>query len=270
MTAASPPDRSSRHLTKRGRLFYGFLGTLLVVLAMEILTRTGVMNAKYAPPPSVILVELARLATTPVYWIALLQTLQGWVVGFVLAFGIAVPTAILIASISLIRHATRPIVEFLRPVPGVALIPVAILLFGTGTEPKIFLVTFACIWPLLVQTVLGLRDIDPTQLTTALSYRIPLKDRILHVIIPAATPYIATGIRIAATTGILVALTSELIIGSPGIGREIALAQAGNATVMMYALIATSGLLGIVINTLILVLERRTLHWHPSHRQVIR
>lgn len=269
MTTAKQ-DRSSRSLTPRGRVVYGIVGTLLVVVFMEWLSRSEVVDSQYAPPPTVILAEVARLATMPTFWIAIAQTLQGWAIGFVLAFGIAIPSAILIASLSLVRHATRPIVEFLRPVPGVALIPVAILLFGTGIEPKIFLVTFACIWPLLVQTVRGLKDVDPTQLTTAASYRIPGRDRVLRVIIPAASPYIATGIRIAATTGILVAVTCELIIGSPGIGREISLAQAGNATVLMYALIATTGILGIVINTLILVLERRTLRWHPAYREVVR
>src|SRR5690606_34601906 len=100
--------------------------------------------------------------------------------------------------------------------------------------------------------------------------RVPAPDRVLHVIIPAASPYIATGIRIAATTGILVAVTCEYIIGSPGLGREISLAQAGNATVMMYALIAATGILGIFINTVILIGERRILRWHPSYREVAR
>jgi ABC-type nitrate/sulfonate/bicarbonate transport system permease component len=269
-TATRGRYRAPRPLTARGRAVSGIVGTIVAVLLVEILIRTGAVDGRYVPPPSVVAVELARLATTPAYWIALGQTLQGWALGFALAFGIAVPVGILISTISVVRHATRPLVEFLRPVPGVALIPVAILLFGTGLEPKVFLVTFACTWPLLVQTIRGLRDVDPTQLTTAASYRIPRGELILRVIIPAASPYIATGIRIAATTGILVGVTCELIIGSPGIGREITFAQAGNATVMMYALIATTGILGIAINLLILVFERRILRWHPSYREIVR
>jgi ABC-type nitrate/sulfonate/bicarbonate transport system permease component len=164
--------------------------------------------------------------------------------------------------------ALRTLVEFLRPVPSVALIPVAILLFGVGYESKIFLVAFASIWPLLIQTLSGLRDVDPAALTTAAVYRIPRTDRVLRVLVPSALPYVATGLRIASTTGLIVALVAELIIGAPGLGQAITLAQAGNAVTLMYALIISAGLLGLGLNFVLLRLERAVLHWHPSQREV--
>jgi ABC-type nitrate/sulfonate/bicarbonate transport system permease component len=185
-----------------------------------------------------------------------------------IAAAIAVPLAILMSGNDYVHRALRTIVEFLRPVPSVALIPVAILLFGVGFESKVFLVAFASLWPLLVQTLAGLRDVDPAALTTAAVYRIPRAHRILRVVVPSALPYVATGLRIASTTALIVALVAELVIGAPGLGQAITLAQAANAVALMYALIISTGLLGLGLNALFLRIERAVLHWHPAHREV--
>jgi ABC-type nitrate/sulfonate/bicarbonate transport system permease component len=159
------------------------------------------------------------------------------------------------------------VIEFLRPVPSVALIPLAILVYCTGLTSKVFLVAFASTWPLLIQTIYGARDLDPVQLETARSFRIRRHDRILRVTLMGAVPYIATGLRIASATALILAITAELIIGSPGIGRSINIARQGGAVAEMYALIATTGLLGWALNSLFAIGERRVLHWHPSQRK---
>ena len=169
----------------------------------------------------------------------------------------------------MLYHAFRPAIEFLRPIPSVALIPLAILVYGTGLQSKVFLVAFASIWPLLIQTIYGARDLDPIALETARSFRIRRSDRILRVTLMGAVPYIATGLRISSATALILAITAELIVGSAGLGREINIARQGGAVDIMYALIVTTGLVGWGLNSLFAAGERRVLHWHPSHREAI-
>jgi ABC-type nitrate/sulfonate/bicarbonate transport system permease component len=139
--------------------------------------------------------------------------------------------------------------------------------YGTGLTSKVFLVAFASTWPLLIQTIYGARDIDPLQLETARSFRIRRRDCILRVTLMGAVPYIATGLRIASATALILAITAELIIGSEGIGRSINIAEQGGAVDEMYALIVTTGLLGWGLNSIFAAIERRVLHWHPSQRR---
>jgi len=112
------------------------------------------------------------------------------------------------------------------------------------------------------------RDLDPVQRETAQSFRIPLRDRLLKVSLPAAIPYIATGLRISSATALVLAVTAELVIGAPGLGRAINTARAGGVPDLMYALTIATGLLGWFLNVVLSRIEARALHWHPSHREV--
>ena len=150
----------------------------------------------------------------------------------------------------MLYRAFRPAIEFLRPVPSVALVPLAILVYGTGLQSKVFLVAFASRLAAADPDIYGARDLDPVQLETARSFRIRRRDRILRVTLMGAVPYIATGLRIASATALILAITAELIIGSAGLGREINIARQGGAVDIMYALIVTTGLLGWGLNSL--------------------
>jgi len=244
-------------------------GVLGVLVLLELVVRVGLIPSRYFPLMTETFATLFEQFADASYWQGILDTLQGWAIGLAIATLIAVPLGLLIGFNQLVFHATRPIIEFLRPVPSVALIPLAILIYGTGQASKVFLVAFASTWPLLIQTVYGAHDIDPVQLETARSYRIRRRDRLLRVTLPSAVPYIATGLRISSSVALILAVTAELIIGSPGLGRSINLARSGGAVELMYALIITTGLLGWGLNSLFARVERRALHWHPSHRDVV-
>jgi ABC-type nitrate/sulfonate/bicarbonate transport system permease component len=101
---------------------------------------------------------------------------------------------------------------------------------------------------------------------TARSFGFSRAQRLLRVTLPSAVPYIATGVRISAAVALILAVTAELVIGSPGLGREINLARQGQDVELMYALILATGLLGVAVNVLFTRVERRVLHWHPSQR----
>jgi ABC-type nitrate/sulfonate/bicarbonate transport system permease component len=200
-------------------------------------------------------------------WEPVLQTLQGWALGLGTALLIALPLGILIGSVFLLFMSTRTIVEFLRPVPSVALIPLAVLVFGAGLESKWFLAAFAATWPILLQTLYGVRDVDPVALETARSFGIGTPERLWRVVLPSASPYIFTGVRISSAVALILSVTAELVLWAAGLGQQINIARQSGAVADMYALIIVTGLIGWGLNILLSVAERRLLHWHPSQRE---
>jgi ABC-type nitrate/sulfonate/bicarbonate transport system permease component len=265
-TSRTPERRSSRSL----QWALPWLGVLAVLALLELVVRVGIIPSRYFPPMTTTFGTLFEQLGQQSFWTAVGQTLQGWALGLGIACLIGIPLGMLIGANLLIYRGLRPIVEFLRPIPSVALIPLAILIYGTGMQSKVFLAAFAATWPLLIQSIYGVRDLDPVQRETARSFRIPLKDRLLKVSLPSAIPYIATGIRISSATALVLAVTAELVIGAPGLGRAINTARAGGVPDLMYALTIATGLLGWFLNVLLSKVEARVLHWHPSHRETLR
>jgi ABC-type nitrate/sulfonate/bicarbonate transport system permease component len=256
----------ARRLARWGQTW---IGVVVVLALLELMVRAGVVSERNFPPMTSTLGTLVDQLGDTAYWNAIVHTLEGWAIGLAIAAAIGVPLGLTIGFNELVYRGLRPIIEFLRPVPSVALIPLAILVYGTGLEGKVFLVVYAATWPILVQTMYGARDIDPVQRETARAFRIPWWQRTSQVLLPSAVPYIATGLRIASATALILAVTAELIIGSEGLGRSINIARSGGAVELMYALIITTGLLGWALNSLFASVERRLLHWHPSHREVV-
>lgn len=232
----------------------------------ELVSRTGLVAQRHIPAMSTTVEELFDSLQTNDLWSAIGNTLQGWALGLGIAAGLAIPIGLAIGSSRWLYRGTRVIVEFLRPIPSVALIPLAVLIYGTGLESKVFLATFASFWPLLIQTLYGVQDADPVALDTARSFGLGRFERMWRIKLPSAVPYIATGIRISSTVSLILAVTTELVIGAPGLGAEINVARSGGALPLMYALIIVTGLLGWGLNVVATQAERRVLHWHPSHR----
>jgi len=263
--SAAPP--SAGVLSKVWRRISSLGGALALILIAELLTRLELLPAQYFPPPSVVLGRLVTLMLEAAFWQAVGLTLLGWAIALGIAALIAIPLGVLLGTSELVYRATRPIVEFLRPVPSVALIPLVFLMFPPGSlDGKVFLAAFAATWPLLIQVIYGVRSINPTQLATARSFQIGRLRTFFRVVLPAATPYLATGLRISATVALILAITGEIIMGAPGIGLEINRARQGGDVPMMYAYVIVGGVLGMVLNSGFAALERRVLHWHASQR----
>jgi ABC-type nitrate/sulfonate/bicarbonate transport system permease component len=234
----------------------------------ELLTRTDVLPRRHVPTMTDTVAELFDLLGTADFWSAVGNTMQGWALGLGIATGLAIPLGIVIGSAPLLYRSVRFVIEFLRPIPSVALIPLAVLVYGTGLESKVFLAAFASFWPLFVQTLYGVRDVDPVTLDTARSFGLGRAERLWRIKLPSAVPYIATGIRISSAVALILAVTAELVIGSAGLGRAINVARSGGAVELMYALIIATGIIGWLLNIATTRAERRVLHWHPSHRTV--
>ncbi|WP_157944063.1 ABC transporter permease [Blastococcus atacamensis] len=261
------PKEPGRGRARLRRFGLGLAGVVGVIALLELVVRTGLLPETWFPPPSQIFPAFAGLVADGELFGPVGQTLQGWVLGILAAAVVALPLGIAIGSVELAHRLTRFLLEFLRPIPPVALIPAAVLIFGSNLDMKVFLIAFGVFWPILLQTVYGIHDTDPTLRDTARSYGLPRHARLLRIVLPSALPYIATGLRIASAIGLILAITAELVVGTPGIGVSITDAQsAGDAQDVMYAWILAAGLLGFLLNGSLQAVERRILHWHTSFR----
>ena len=195
---------------------------VLCALALwELVVGIGLLNEDHVPSMTATVAELAELLGDGEFWSAVGSTLQGWALGLGIAAALAIPLGILIGSSPLAYRSVRFVVEFLRPIPSVALVPLAVLIYGVGLESKVFLAAFASFWPLFVQTLYGVQDVDPVATDTARSFGLGRFERLWRIKLPSAVPYIATGLRISSAVALILAVTAEIVIGSPGLGRSI-------------------------------------------------
>jgi ABC-type nitrate/sulfonate/bicarbonate transport system permease component len=245
----------------------GLAGLTGLVALLEVLPRTPLVSAEYLPPASKTAEALWQLLAEDAFWTALGDTLTGWGLGLAIAVAAGVVAGVVIGSVPLLRAVTASTIEFLRPIPSVALIPVAVLLYGTDLRSKLLLVVYAAFWQVLVQVLAGMQDVDPVADDTARSYRLGTWGRVRYVMWPTALPYVTTGVRLAATVALVLTITAELVIGAPGLGNQIAVAQTSGAVPRVYALVLVTGVLGVTINLMARAVERRALHWHQSIRR---
>jgi ABC-type nitrate/sulfonate/bicarbonate transport system permease component len=245
----------------------GILGLLTVVVVWEVLPRLGVVDADYLPPFSEVAAALTDQLGTSVFWTALGQTLRGWAIGLGISMVAGIAAGMAIGSVRLLRELTASTIEFLRPIPSVALIPLVVLLYGSQPRSALVLVVYAAFWQVLVQVLYGVADVDPVIRDTARSYRFSRWARFRQVIWPTALPYVVTGFRLAAAVALILEITAELVIGVPGLGQRVGVAKSSAAVDTMYALVLVIGLIGVAVNILARSVERRVLRWHPSVRR---
>lgn len=263
----SVPSLAGRRAAGAGPVARGAAGLLAFAVLLEAVPRLGVVDRAALPPTSEIVTALVTELASPPFWQALLETMQAWAIGLAIASVAAVVVGLTVGTVPALRAATASTIEFLRPIPSVALIPLAVLLYGTSIRSTLLLVVYACFWQVLVQVVSGVADVDPVAQDTARSYGLGPLARVRYVTWPTALPYLMTGLRLAASVALVLAITVELITGAPGLGSEIGLAQSGGAVALTYALVVVTGLVGVLINLVVRAVERRTLAWHASVRK---
>ena len=264
---AAQPTRVRAGLSARTVIWLQGLGGLVgFALLLEILPRIGIVSPNYLPPFSEIMVALFKETTTAVFWMALSDTLEAWAIGLVISIVAGVVIGIAIGSSRLLRSLTHSTIEFLRPIPSVALIPLAVLLFGSRIQSTLVLVVYASFWQVLIQVLYGVQDVDPVARETARCYGLGAWAQIRYVTWPTTLPYLMTGIRLAAAVALILAITSEVAIDTQGLGKEISDTESGGAVAIMYAYVIVAGIIGVVVNLGARALERRVLAWHSSVR----
>ena len=263
----TPPARSPRAGRRPAPSWaLGALGLVALVALVEVAPRIGLVPRRWFPPSSEIGAELVAQLGRAEFWTAVLDTLHGWALGLGIAAAAGVVLGLLIGASRFAREFTASTIEFLRPIPSVALIPIAVLLYGNDLESELLLVVYAAFWQILIQVLYGVQDVDPVAQDTARAYGLGPWARVRHVTWPTALPYVMTGLRLGAAVALILAVTAELVIGTPGLGQLLNNAQSSGAVAATYAIVVVTGILGVIVNLVFRTIERRALSWHPSQR----
>lgn len=246
----------------------GVTGFVALFVVAEIISRSGIVSETFLPPTSLVLLRVCQLLVDPAFLAAVLATLYAWAIGLAICILVSVTMGVLLGSSRRAYSASQAIIEFVRPIPSVALIPVAMVVLGNDAEMKIALIVFSTSWPVLFNTIYGMHDVDPVAKLTARSFGRGRLATLWSVSLPSAAPFIFTGIRIAASVALIVAVSTELLAGaSDGLGRWMLDASAtGNRPDLVYASTIIAGILGLVINGVLVLIERRFLAWQPALR----
>lgn len=243
----------------------GWAFVLLVVALVEACVRLFDLHGSVATPSDTVRALVDELRSGALSD-EVGTTLATYVQGFAIAIAVGAGLGVVIGSSRTLRDATSVVLEFLRPIPGVALIPVGFLLFDVGIATHRFVIAYAATWPILIHTLYAVRGSDRMLHEVARTSGITRLGRFVRVTLPAALPGIATGVRVSASIALLVCVTAEWVVGSEGIGWYMRQQQVAFQLPEMYAAVLLTALLGYAINVALRATERRWVFWVGEER----
>lgn len=251
------------------KLSRGLIGLLGFLVVWEAFSRSGFVPQKYFPPPSTVLLRLGELLTQADFLLELVATVLAWAIALGVSIAIAVPAGLLLGSVRQVRTASRVIIEFLRPVPSVALIPLALVAVGSGPETKIALAVYAAVWPILFNTIYALDEIDPVMVETARSFGFSRVRTMFTVALPHSAPFVLTGIRLSAAVALILVVSTEYLAGGGvGLGNFALNASTGAGRMdLVLAGTVVAGLIGYLINEILEQVHKRGLRWSAVDRE---
>lgn len=257
---------------------HGALVPVLLLILWEAGSRLGLFSEVLLPSPTAVAIK---------WWAYLLplqpqeagQSYLAWLVsgemlhdaysslfrviaGFLIGAALALPLGLLMGASTRIYALFNPLMQILRPIPPIAYIPLAILWFGLGNPPSFFLIAIGAFFPVLMNTIAGVRQVDGIYLRAARNLGVNQWTMFTRVILPAATPYILAGVRIGIGTAFIVVIVSEMIAVNDGLGFRILEAREFMWSDKIIAGMITIGLLGLLIDTAVSRLNNHLLRWH--------
>lgn len=241
-----------------GRL-RGLLIPVLLVALWEIGSRTGFLPEDTMSRPSEIAAAGWDALLDGSLLIATVQTFQTALIGLAIGSIIGIALGILIGLSPILEAVIGPTLDTIRPVPAVALIPLALLIYGFGVRMEVLVITFACVWPVLIVTVSAVRGIEPRLIEVARMLEMPTLARMRRIVLPAAMARIAVGIRVGAGVALVVAVTVEIVLNPQGLGYGMIIAAQSLRPELMWAELIWVGLAGWAFNTLLTTIDRRWL-----------
>jgi len=250
------------------RLFFVLALPLLLVIAWWFASDSS--TDVYWPPLRTILTTFPDVWTGERLRDDVLPSLLRLLAGYTAAAVVGVALGTVIGSYRRVRAVCEPVLEFLRAVPPPVLVPVIMLFAGIGDTMKIAVIASGCVWPILLNTVEGVRAVDSVMSETARSYGITGSARLRHVVLRSASPQIFAGLRQALSIGIILMVISEMFAASNGLGFTIVQFQRSFAIPDMWTGILLLGLLGFILSVLFRLLERRALGWYHGLRDTSR
>ncbi|MEZ2329231.1 ABC transporter permease [Mesorhizobium sp. RCC_202] len=237
-------------------------GVLLGFLALwQVAASSGWVNAAVLPPVDAIVVALWKGLAGGSLLGDIAISLQRAGLAFTAAVIVAIPLGLVMGQARTVETALDPILQLFRQTSALALYPVFILLLGLGEASKVFVIFWATLFPLLLNTIGGVKEVDPKLLEMARAYGARRLTIFRRVVLPGAVPSIFVGLRLGATTALLLLIASEMIGANKGIGFQVMNAQYNFQIPLMFAAIVILAALGLIANQALVVLQRRLCRW---------
>jgi ABC-type nitrate/sulfonate/bicarbonate transport system permease component len=249
-----------RLVERVGRPVLGLVAFAAAVGIWEVLARSE--GSFLVPTASAVAERAWHVWPTPEFLSNVAASLRRFAAGYAIGASVGVAVGVAMGSSRRVRQALDPLVELLRATPAIALVPALIVILGVGDRMRISVIAFGVVFPVLVNSMDGVRAASSELHETASLLRTSRAERILRVGLTAALPSIFAGLRVAVSIGLVMVVVSEFVGGGDGLGRYILVEQSQFKIPEMYAGILFLGLLGFALNGVFVLVERRALAWH--------
>jgi ABC-type nitrate/sulfonate/bicarbonate transport system permease component len=226
-------------------------------------------SSSFYPPLSKVVESLRDVWLAERIGSDVVPSLGRFAAGYVLAVVAGVGLGLLIGSSPPLRRATQPVTEFVRAIPPPLLLPLAIVTLGIGNDSKIVVIALGAVWPVLLNTVDGVRSVDRELLDAARAFRLDRRHRVTRVVLPSAGPKIAVGMRTALAVALILMVISEMQGSTNGLGFRVLDAQRSFDSAGTYAGVVVIGVIGLILNLAFVAVERRVLRWHRGARGLL-
>ncbi len=244
----------------------GWVVLIALIVLWQLASSLGWYTSPIVPPPAQIGSRWLALAREGTLGPAVAQTLVDMLAGFAIGVVAGVLLGVLMARVPAIYGLLEPIVEIIRPIPVVAIVPLLILFLGIGEQLKVFSVALGALFPVLIATLAAVGSVPLTMRQTADTFGLGPVSATVRVYLPAALPTIAVGVRTALSLSIVIAVLSEMIAGNTGVGYLVINAQQTLDVSALYAQVVTLGVIGYVLNLLLALLLRSVVPWSPDEQ----
>lgn len=258
------PSRASGADHRPKRLLQ--IAGIVVAVAVWYVFAKGRGHHLGIPLPSEVAHKLVDLGRTAKFWTSLRETVVSALVGFVCSVAVGVPLGLLNGLDKRIMLSSQFVLDFLRTIPPVAVMPLLLLVYGGSSKMVVVLIMFGAVWPLLLQTTYAMQQVSPQLKQVGVAYHLGRGDTFRFIYWPSVLPFLMAGLRIALTLSLLLAVVGGYFGQAPGLGKDLNDTLLGGDTAAMFVYAFVVALLGVLLNTAFLAVQRRLLAWHPSVR----
>lgn len=247
----------------------GFALVLVLLGLWESLSRSMPGLEVLLPPFSTVASAFWGMTWSGELALHTLATLKKFFYGYATGIVVGVPLGILIGYFRPLYNLTEPTLELLRPAPAIAILPLAVLILGLDLRMQTFVIAWAAFWPILSSATDGVRGIDPILLDTARTYGYRGGRLFRRVVLPGALPYAMSGLRLALTFALILAVFVEMFTSGSGLGFLISHYRETLGVAEIYAAILAVALLGYALNEIFVRIERQAIRWHHVSREAL-
>ncbi len=267
-TVVTPPParRRLRSFLVQVGFAIGFPIVLIIIWGIW----TGISPQKFFPPPLTILEAFVDTWIGPAFVTDVIPSLYRLALGVILSIVIGIAAGTLIGLVRWLRELLEPTLEFFRAIPPPVIIAPVLIIFGIGDDARVIIIVAGSIWPILLNTIEGVRATDSVMTETAKSFALTRWERLRYLVLPSASPRIMAGVRQSLSVALLLMVISELFNNASGLGYKIKYFQTNYLIAEMWSGVLLLGLIGVLLATLFGLVERRVLRWYHGIKEVER